>query len=240
MFATVRMASANVMTSDAAAVAAKVEETQRLRKAADEARPLTDITLRAEADGATARVHRGVLACHSRVLKEALESTPETDVLPLPGKSGVELDTLTAWMYRECEVPFTTVRNHVRLATWLWPSSAGPLSFRLWLPLIRFRCLSHLQGNVASMLAMAREYDMPRLSRDAESWLVLAASQGKLFFLLRSECAANACEFMQMLSLAREFKLRRFAASCDVAVDALTTHQAQQLLKMETAAALTE
>ncbi len=58
-----------------------------------------DLTLRAGADGATARVHRGVLAAHSRVFREALAATSD-DILPLPGKSKAELDVLVAWLYR--------------------------------------------------------------------------------------------------------------------------------------------
>jgi hypothetical protein len=72
--------------------------------------PFTDVTLRAEADGATARVHRGVLAAHSPVLLEALVGTG-TDVIPLPGKSKAELDLLVAWIYRRKEGEFTQVRS---------------------------------------------------------------------------------------------------------------------------------
>ena len=62
--------------------------------------PLADLTLRAGADGAKARVHRGTLGLHSRVFLEALTvpaSPPEE--LPLPGKSIDDLKLLTAFMY---------------------------------------------------------------------------------------------------------------------------------------------
>jgi hypothetical protein len=95
-------------TDDAAAA-----EAQRHREEANEARLLADVTLCAEADGATARVHRVVLATYSRVLSDALLSTANTDVLPLPGKSAVQLDALVAWMYRERK-PFTKERRCAR------------------------------------------------------------------------------------------------------------------------------
>jgi hypothetical protein len=62
--------------------------------------PLADLTLRAGTDGATARVHRGVLGLHSRVLLEAL-TTPASppEELPLPGKNAADLKLLTAFMY---------------------------------------------------------------------------------------------------------------------------------------------
>jgi hypothetical protein len=40
----------------------------------------------------------------------ALLTTPVTEVLPLPGTHGAELDVLTAWIYREAK-PFTKVRR---------------------------------------------------------------------------------------------------------------------------------
>jgi hypothetical protein len=97
--------------ASAEGAAAAAAAAQRRREEADETRPLADVTLRAEVDGASARVHRGVLATHSRVFKEALLSTAHADVLPLPGKNGAQLDALVAWLYRECEPPFTKVRR---------------------------------------------------------------------------------------------------------------------------------
>ena len=64
---------------------------------------LTDVTLLASGDGARARVHRGVLATHSRVLAHALDALPlaERDdaTLPLPGKTQADLDALLAFLY---------------------------------------------------------------------------------------------------------------------------------------------
>ena len=59
-----------------------------------------DLTLRAGADGSTARVHRGVMAAFSRVLGDVLGAT-ECDELPLPGKTKAQLDLLVAWFYRQ-------------------------------------------------------------------------------------------------------------------------------------------
>lgn len=62
--------------------------------------PFADLTLRAGADGATARVHRGVVAFQSRVFLDALsaaDAPPEE--LPLPSKSADDLKLLTAFMY---------------------------------------------------------------------------------------------------------------------------------------------
>ena len=62
--------------------------------------PLTDVTLRAGADGATVRVHRGELGLHSRIFLELLTKTESpVDALPLPGKTGEDLALLTAFMY---------------------------------------------------------------------------------------------------------------------------------------------
>ncbi len=71
--------------------------------------PLADLTLRAEADGACARVHRGVLAYHSRVIDKLLRDTPTTDTMVLLGKGKAELDLLVAWLYRNEQ--FSTVRR---------------------------------------------------------------------------------------------------------------------------------
>jgi hypothetical protein len=70
--------------------------------------PLADLTLRAEADGACARVHRGVLAYHSRVIDKLLRDTPTTHTIVLLGKSKAELELLVAWLYRNEQ--FSTVR----------------------------------------------------------------------------------------------------------------------------------
>jgi hypothetical protein len=62
--------------------------------------PFPDVTLRAEADGATVRLHRGELGFHSRVFLQALTLTDSPpDELPLPGKTASDLALLTAFMY---------------------------------------------------------------------------------------------------------------------------------------------
>jgi hypothetical protein len=64
--------------------------------------PFADLTLRAEADGATARVHRGVLATFSPVFEAALRAAPaDAREMVLVGKSKAELDLLVAWLYHE-------------------------------------------------------------------------------------------------------------------------------------------
>ncbi len=71
--------------------------------------PFADLTLRAEADGATARVHRGVLATFSPVFEAALREAPEdAREMVLVGKSKAELDLLVDWLYQEHA--FTMVR----------------------------------------------------------------------------------------------------------------------------------
>jgi hypothetical protein len=82
-------------------------------------RPFTDLTLRAEADGAEARVHRGLLATHSRVFAQALQTGAPADVLPLPGKRAEELALLVAWLYREEKGAYNEARRapHMRAAT---------------------------------------------------------------------------------------------------------------------------
>jgi len=102
-----------------------------------------------------------------------------------------------------------------------------------------------LQENIASVCAMSRKYDMPRLMDSAESWLVHAARAGALLVPLpnngdppSSKMAASSVDFVAMLSLAREFKLPRFAAECDAAVNKLGAVQARQVLNLQTAEAL--
>jgi hypothetical protein len=78
----------------------------------------TDLTLRAGADGATMRVHAGLLAFNSRVLGEAMRATggvpPKEGVLTLPGKRAEQLQLLVAWLYR-CEDLSQARRSGARL-----------------------------------------------------------------------------------------------------------------------------
>ena len=61
--------------------------------------PYADITLRAEADGATARAHRGVLALHSRVFAAAFAAGTSEECVLLR-KTGADLRLLLGWLYR--------------------------------------------------------------------------------------------------------------------------------------------
>jgi hypothetical protein len=89
----------------AAAAAAAVDEEKN-----KEELPFADLTLRAEADGATARVHRGVLAACSHVFETALREAPaDAREMLLLGKSKAELDLLVAWLYQAHT--FTMVRR---------------------------------------------------------------------------------------------------------------------------------
>ena len=62
--------------------------------------PFADVTLRAGADGASARVHRGVLGFYSRIFLDVL-TAPASSVeeLPLPGKTAEDLRMLVTFMY---------------------------------------------------------------------------------------------------------------------------------------------
>jgi hypothetical protein len=62
---------------------------------------LTDVVLRAEADGSTAQAHRGILATHSGVFREALAAdvTVSNGTLPLPGKTDADLSLLMGYLY---------------------------------------------------------------------------------------------------------------------------------------------
>jgi hypothetical protein len=62
--------------------------------------PFSDITLRAELDGATVRAHRGVLAMHSRVFAAALAQDSSKEECVLLRKTGADLRLLLCWMYR--------------------------------------------------------------------------------------------------------------------------------------------
>jgi hypothetical protein len=89
---------------DAGAAADAPEDAQT-----DEKMPFADLRLRAEADGASARVHRGLLAACSPVFETALREAPAgTEEIMLLGKSKAELDLLVAWLYHEHA--FTKVR----------------------------------------------------------------------------------------------------------------------------------
>ncbi len=76
-----------------------------------------DITLRAEADGTTARVHRGVLAAFSNAFKRALRATPDAQEIVLLGKNKDELDVLVKWLYRAEQ--FTKVRAGIHHSLWV-------------------------------------------------------------------------------------------------------------------------
>ncbi len=109
---------------------------------------------------------------------------------------------------------------------------------RVWSALLTWRVC---QDNIASICAMAREYDMPRLMHSAESWLVRAAKEGTLLVPAvpnPTPESPSCAEFLRMLSLAREFKLPRFATVCKEAVSKLKLQQAQVVLNMETTEAL--
>ena len=69
-----------------------------------------DLTLRAGADGSTARVHRGMVAAFLRVLEDVLGAT-EDDELPLLGKSKAQLDVLVAWLYRHERFSMVSVKS---------------------------------------------------------------------------------------------------------------------------------
>ena len=62
---------------------------------------LSEVTLRAVADGSTALVLCGNLAASSRLFTDVLSSCTTGDEIPLPGKTKVELDLLVAWLGRE-------------------------------------------------------------------------------------------------------------------------------------------
>jgi hypothetical protein len=77
--------------ADAAAAAARAADESSAPAATPPAAvraielPYADITLRAEADGATARVPRGVLALFSVALQRALRDAPDAPEVVLPG-----------------------------------------------------------------------------------------------------------------------------------------------------------
>jgi hypothetical protein len=62
---------------------------------------LTDVVLRAEADGSTERANRCILVAHSGVFREALAAdvAAPSDTLPLPGKTGADVALLMGYLY---------------------------------------------------------------------------------------------------------------------------------------------
>ena len=91
----------------------------------EEAYPFADLALRASLDGTTVRVHRGVLATHSRVLRDILLATND-DCLTLPGKCAGDVKLLVAWMYRAEKTTITRVSArgvgawHVATCRWTY------------------------------------------------------------------------------------------------------------------------
>ena len=97
------------------------------------------------------------------------------------------------------------------------------------------------QDNVSQMCALADEYDMPRMTATAEDWLVDAAARGGVLQLhayaysrAEAELRAESVDaFVHLISLARLYKLRRFADAAKRCVDQLSREDLQLVLKRE-------
>ncbi len=220
----------------------------RVRHAATvEALRFTDLTLRAGGDGAAVRVLRGVLCEHSRVIGELLAATTPSaeEEITLPGRTADELELLVAWMYRT--ETFTAVRSCAqrvarncgqRDACFRATSMSRRLIARAPLrshpALMASRLLTcciplhaHKQENVARACAMAREYDIPRLMETAETWLVDALARGTLIRSLQS----RDMQLVRLISLVREYKLRRFAQAINTFMDKLQPAEVKSVLR---------
>jgi hypothetical protein len=107
--------------------------------------PFSDMTLVAKADGATVKVHRGVLAAHSRIFREIFSSCQTTDAagvftMPLANKTKQDLESLVSFMY-----PRASRREQFTIQT------------------------------IQRLMEMGREYDMAGLTAEAVEWLLSSA-----------------------------------------------------------------
>jgi hypothetical protein len=99
------------------------------------------------------------------------------------------------------------------------------------------------QDNVALALSLAREYDMPRLTHAVEEWLlgaVLARAVMDTPFHKATYPERERLCFARMLSLAREFRLRRFATACVARVRSLDAAEAHAVLELQLREAMEE
>jgi hypothetical protein len=113
------------------------------------------------------------------------------------------------------------------------------------------------QASIGAVCALACEYDMQPLLDSAEEWLVDAAARGVVLAALPQppgspashpfphansgapactpqEVAEAAMRFARTLSLARAFKLRRFADAANARVRQLSAEHARMVLIAET------
>jgi hypothetical protein len=147
------------------------------------------------------------------------------------------------------------MRTHVydlRLAR----QEAGRRSLTWLLPACAF--VVRPQENVATFCALAREYDIAEMTRTAEDWLIHAAKSGAILQFAQqlkplplrmrplvaagstssddSQAAARqaaALRFVNVLALARDYKLKRFARTATACVRAMSQEDAHLLVLAE-------
>ena len=157
----------------------------------------TDMKLIAKGDGTAVKVHRGVLAAHSRIFREVLTSCEEGTALvhyeyPLEHKTKEDLDILLAYLY---------------------PRSSRAEKFSI--------------STISRLLEMSREYDMPGAMAEAEKWLIANQevtspvtvpdwlASGSAPPSPRVLTAENAAQrFVRFIVLADEYKLTQFYEQC--------------------------
>jgi hypothetical protein len=117
------------------------------------------------------------------------------------------------------------------------------------------------QENVATFCALAREYDIAEMTRTAEDWLIHAAKSGAILHFAQQlrplpilrplpmsmrpagstssddgQAAARqaaALRFVNVLALARDYKLKRFARTATACVRAMSQEDAHLLVLAE-------
>ncbi len=148
-----------------------------------------DITLRAEADGTTDHVHRGVLAAFSNAFKRALCATPNAQEIVLLGKNKDELDVLVKWLYRAEQ--FTKVRADMHHSLWVGCAVVMCVSGdHAFLPHVcadstcrlsarALSCTPAPQDNIEATCALAHDFEIPRLKEMADEWLTCEAARGR-------------------------------------------------------------
>jgi hypothetical protein len=134
--------------------------------------PAADLTLRAETDGASARVQRNALAACSRIFESALHDAPaEMREMVLLGKSKAELDLLVDWLHKKHT--FTIVRRAASMRAsggfasqvCVWHATKGSHHLRRRLP------LRTAQDNIEAVCTLAQDFHIPGMHREADAWL---------------------------------------------------------------------
>jgi len=172
----------------------------------------TDLTLRAGTDGATARVHRGIVGQHSHVFLDALTApalTPEE--LPLPGKSAADLKLLTAFMYPRrsrdetfsvsnlanfCELGREYDMRELLIVVDDWLVAHGAELMPLAISTYKDVASKEKASQFLKLMLLAHEFELRRFFEFGLAWWALCTSNHNLLEACSSEARALPSEVM--------------------------------------------